>query len=149
VCCTSLVALRSTLFMVNLPRSPSMISILVFLFIKFHSCVILKVPQISFTFSKPFTLLYSSLYKEANKTVVPWAFYGLVPQLLPCYSSHYLHSICLFHSQLCPKCKDGAVKDGYTFYDSTKNNPPHQSSEACHEELNVNENLRNEKCMNN
>jgi hypothetical protein len=58
----------------NLPSSPSTSSILVIIVASFLSCEILRVSQICLALSKPLTLLYSSLHRDASKIVVAWAF---------------------------------------------------------------------------
>jgi hypothetical protein len=64
----------SPFIMANLPSSPLIRSILVIIVIMLPSWVILRVSQISFALSKPLTLLYSSLHKEATSVLVACAF---------------------------------------------------------------------------
>jgi hypothetical protein len=62
------------LIIANLSSSPSTNSILVTMVASFPSCEILRVSQICLALSKPLTLWYSSLHKDANRIVVACAF---------------------------------------------------------------------------
>jgi hypothetical protein len=65
--------IRSLCFV--LLSSPSTNSILVIIVASLPSWEILRVSHICLALSKPLTLLYSSLHRDAKRTVVSWTFY--------------------------------------------------------------------------
>jgi hypothetical protein len=94
------------------------------------SCAILSVFKISLAFSSPFTLLYSSLHKEARSTAVAfelrWTF---APPPWSC-SPHHRYQVFSFLVQQHPKWLVGVSINDRSFCNSTKNNLHHHNMVA-------------------
>jgi hypothetical protein len=93
----------------------------------------LRVSQICLALSKPLTLWYSSLHKDASKTVVACAFLWIC-SLMNC--QYYQKA---FRFQRSPKYLDGERMGDYAFCDSKMSSLLHQSAEVSQVELKVNE----------
>jgi hypothetical protein len=132
--------------MANLPYSPSTNSILVIIVASFPSCEILRVSQICLALSKPLTLLYSSLQRDANNTIVAWAFLWICSLIITGLS---VLSKCIPFSTISHMLGWRERINDYAFYDSKTNSPLHQSVEVFQGELKVDAHLNCTACGNN